>query len=38
MKFYQIHNLINFSIQNNNNFLKKLIDATDITFENFEVE
>jgi hypothetical protein len=38
MKFYQIHNIINFSIQNNNNFLKKLIDATDITFENFEVE
>ncbi len=38
MKYYQIHNLISFSIQNNNNFLKKLVDATDITFENFEVE
>ncbi len=38
MKYYQIHDFINFSIQNNSNFLKKLIDTTKVSFENYEVE
>jgi hypothetical protein len=36
-KYYQMHNFVRFSIQNNSNLFKKIIDSSKISFENYEV-